>query len=71
MTSKLNKICKHAVKRLPCLLQNVPDQYKTQQMCDKTNTENGGILKSVPVCYKNQRMCGKTVDYYPHAFVSE
>ena len=25
---KTKKICKHAVKKLPCLLRYVPDQYK-------------------------------------------
>ena len=41
------KLCKHAVKKLLYLLRYVPDQYKTQQMCDKAITENGGTLKSV------------------------
>ena len=34
------KMCKHAVKMLPYLLKNVPDQYKSQQMCDKAILEN-------------------------------
>ena len=34
---KTNKIWKHAAKKLPKLLGFVPDQYKAQQMCDKTN----------------------------------
>ena len=29
-------MCKHAVKRLPYLLRYIPDQYNTQQMCDKS-----------------------------------
>ena len=45
-------MCKHEVKKLPYLLRYVPDQYKTQQMCDKADLENGGTLKSVPDCYK-------------------
>ena len=28
-------MCKHAVKELPYVLKYVPDQYKTQQMCNK------------------------------------
>ena len=34
-------MCKHAVKKLPYLLMYVPDQCKTQQMCDKDILENG------------------------------
>ena len=44
------------------LIRYVPDQCKTQQMCDKTILENGGILKSVLECYKNQDMCNRAVD---------
>ena len=43
-------MCKHAVKKLPCLLRYVPDQYKTKQMCDKAILENGGTLKCVSCC---------------------
>ena len=59
-------MCKHAAKKLPYLLRFVPNQCKTQQMCDKAILENGGTLKSVPDCYKNQEMCNKAVDNYPH-----
>ena len=64
---------KHAAKKLPDLLRYVPNQYKSQQMCDKAILENGGTLKSVPACYKNEEMCNKAVDNYPHAseFVPE
>ena len=41
-------MCQHAVKKLPYLLRYVPDQCKTQQMCEKAILENGGTLKSVP-----------------------
>ena len=33
---------KHAVKKIPFLIRYVPDQCKTQQMCDKAILENGG-----------------------------
>ena len=39
----------------------VTDPYKTQQMCDKTVLENGGIFKSVLDCYKNQEIYNKCV----------
>ena len=32
---KTKSMCKHAVKKLPFLLRYIPDQYKTQQMCNK------------------------------------
>ena len=48
--------------KLPYLLRHVPDQYKTQQMCNKAILENGGTLKSVPDCYKNQETCNKSID---------
>ena len=48
-------MCNHAVKKLRYLLRYVPDQHKTQQMCDKTILENVGTLKSVRDCYKNQK----------------
>ena len=41
------------LKKLPYLLRNVPDWYKTQQMFAKAIIENGGRVKSVPDCYKN------------------
>ena len=43
-TKKKKKLCKHAVKKLPYLLRYFPDQYKTQQMCEKGILENGGTL---------------------------
>ena len=36
---KTKKMCKHAVKKLPFLTRSVSDQYKTQQMRDKTILE--------------------------------
>ena len=49
------------------LFQYVPDQYKTQQMCDKAILENDGTLTFVPNCSKNEQLCHKAVDNYPHA----
>ena len=37
---------------MPYLLRYVPDQPKTQQMCDKTILGNDGTLKSVPIATK-------------------
>ena len=59
-------MCKHAVKKLPYLLRYVPDQYKTQKICNKAFLENGGTLNPIADCYRNQEMCNKAVDNYPH-----
>ena len=48
-------------------LRHVPDQNKTQEICDKVILENVAALKSVPDCYKNQEMCNKAVNNYPLA----
>ena len=36
-------MCKHAAKKMRFVIRYVPDQYKTQEMCDKPILENGGI----------------------------
>ena len=48
-------MCKHAVNKLLFIIRYVPDQYKTQQMCDKSILENGGTLEAVPYWYKAQK----------------
>ena len=58
---------KNAVKNFPLVIMHVPDQYKTQEMCDNVILENGGMLRFIPECYKNQKMCDKAVDCYSHA----
>ena len=41
---KTKEMYKHAVKNLPFVIRYDLDQYKTQQMCDKTILENGGTF---------------------------
>ena len=54
---------KHVVTKLPYLMKYIPDQYKTQQMCDKTILEKSGTDScSVHDCYQNQEMCNKAVN---------
>ena len=36
---KTEKMSTHAAKTLPFVIQDVPDQYKTNQTCDKTILE--------------------------------
>ena len=64
---KLIKCVGIQLKKLCYLLVYVLDQYKTQQMCDKTILENGETLNFAPDCYKNQEMCNKAFDIYPQA----
>ena len=42
---KTLKNVQHAVKKLPFVIRYVPDQYKTQQMCDKAGLEKFGELE--------------------------
>ena len=54
-TLKLKKCLSVQLKNcLIYLLRYVPDQYRTQQMCNAAILENYGTLKSVPDCYKNR-----------------
>ena len=46
---------------------NVPDQYKSQQMCEKVVFKILGMRQLFPNCYKTQKMCIKTVDHHPDA----
>ena len=62
-------MCSHAVKKLSHLLTYVPDQYKTQKMCDKVILGNCATLKSATDCYRNQEMCNKAVDNCPRALL--
>ena len=48
-------MCKHTVTKLLFVIRYVPDQYKTQEKCNKVFLENGGKLMSVPDCYKNKK----------------
>ena len=51
---KIKKMCKHAVKKLPFAMKYIPDQCKTQGMCDNIIIENGEILMFFPDCQKDK-----------------
>ena len=38
---------------------HVPEQHKTQQMCEKVISENPGMLPFIPSYYKTQKICVK------------
>ena len=65
------KIC--VIKSLINVLDSVPDQYKTQEMCDKIVSEDPFKLKYCHNRYKTQEMCNKAVDDFLPAlkFVSD
>ena len=47
-------------------LQSVPDQYKTQEMCNNVVYNYAHALEFVSGCYKtNKKMCNKSVNIYP------
>ena len=39
----------------------IPDQYKTQEMCNSIICEDSFSTRYVPDQYKTQQMCGKSV----------
>ena len=53
-----------AVDTCPFALDSVPDQYKTQEMCDRVVSKKSFMLKYCLDRYKIQEMCDKDVDSY-------
>ena len=51
---KTKKMCKNAVKKLAFVINYVPNQYKTQEICDKVILENDRTLKFVSDCNKKK-----------------
>ena len=49
-------------KKSPFAKRYGPDQYETQQRCDKVILEKGGTLEIVSDCHRNQYMRDKAVD---------
>ena len=46
---------KKAIDTYPSAIQFVPDQYMTQEMCDKAVNIRPAVLDSVPERYKDSR----------------
>ena len=51
-----------AVDNCPFIFDSVPDQYITQEMCEKVVSKKSLILKYGSHKYKSQKMCDKAVD---------
>ena len=49
---KTKNVCKNAVKKLLFVIECIPDQCKTQEICDKVILENSETLIFVPGCSK-------------------
>ena len=45
---KIKTMCNHVAEKLSFVIRYFPDQCRTQQMCDRTILENGGMLESIP-----------------------
>ena len=43
-------MCKHAVKKIPFVITYVPNQYRTQQMCDKAILESVLNVRKIKKC---------------------
>ena len=44
------------------IFHSIPDQYKTQEMCNSIIPEDPFSIRYVPDQHKNQQMCDKAVD---------
>ena len=61
------KKCVTVVNFCSFVIDSIPDQYKTQKMCDKGVDDNPSSVKYIPDRYKTQKMCDKAVDDNPNA----
>ena len=46
-------------------MKSAPDQYKTQEICDKAVNNYAHVLGFAPNYHKITKMCNKTVNTYP------
>ena len=49
----------------PCMLEDVPNSFKTQSMCEGVVTKVPRVLRHVPDYFKTPEMCNKAVEVYP------
>ena len=55
-------MCVKAVDTCPFVFDSVPDQYMTQEVCDKVVCKEASMLKYYPNRHKAQEMCDKAAD---------
>ena len=49
------------VKKDPWSLAEVPDHFKTQEMCNKAVEKDSCLLSEVPDRFKTEQMCNKAI----------
>ena len=64
---KIKKMRKHAVKKWAFAIRYDPDQYKTQQMCDKACSRTWQNVRFCSWLIQKSKNCDETVDNYPDA----
>ena len=50
----------------PRFLKLIPDDLKTQEMCNKAIEKDPNMLKYVSVCFRTFGMCSRAVEKYLH-----
>ena len=55
---RIGEMCRYAVRENPDMMfEFVPDEFKSQSMCDEVVFENPLLVKDVPDKYKTREMC--------------
>lgn len=75
--NKMNENWKQAIKKgLP--LENVPEEYKTQELCEMALDQNNEAFKFMPEKYKTKKICGialrqnpSLLQYVPEKYKTE
>ena len=47
------------------MLEHVPDQFKTKEMCEKAMGERCWVLRFVPDHFVTQEMCNRAMQRHP------
>ena len=56
----------HAPEERTFMLEYVPDNLETLEICDKAVRDDSYTLKDVPYCLKTEKMCKKVVEKMPY-----
>ena len=61
----IQKMCIRVIWVCPCLLEDIPDQYRTWEMYIKVADFDPWRLDRVPDHFKSREMCEIAVEKYP------
>ena len=61
-------MCIRAVNTCSFVFDSVPNEYKTQEMCNNAVDNNPSTIKDVSDWWKAQELCDKTADDYSIAW---